>query len=74
MPQQRVPFPDHLEMNGVGVRQQQQPQPQPQVAQQNKLPKEQADRILDALRNSEKEIQKQLRKREGTKIRAEKDW
>ena len=54
--------------------QQQQPQPQPQVAQQNKLPKEQADRILDALRNSEKEIQKQLRKREGTKIRAEKDW
>ena len=54
--------------------QQQQPQPQPQVAQQNKLPKEQADRILDALRNSEKEIQKQLRKREGTRIRAEKDW
>jgi len=54
--------------------QQQQPQPQPQVAQQNKIPKEQADRILDALRNSEKEIQKQLRKREGTRIRTEKDW
>ncbi len=54
--------------------QQQQPQPQPQVAEKNKLPKEQADRILDALRNSEKEIQKQLRKREGTRIRAEKDW
>jgi Ca-activated chloride channel family protein len=51
----------------------QQPQPQPQT-QQNQIPKDQADRILEALRNSEKEIQKQIRKREGVKIRTEKDW
>lgn len=54
--------------------QQNQQQPHPQTAEQNKIPKEQADRILEALRNSEKEIQKQIRKREGTKIRTEKDW
>lgn len=54
--------------------QQQQQQPQPQIAEKNKMPKDQADRILEALRNSEKEIQKQLRKREGTRIKTEKDW
>jgi len=42
--------------------------------QKNQLPKEQAEQILEALRNNEKEIQKQLRKREGAKIRVEKDW
>jgi len=51
-----------------------QQQQQPRQAEQNKIPKEQADRILEALRNNEKEIQKQIRKREGTKIRTEKDW
>jgi len=51
-----------------------QQQPQPQNAQQNKLPKEQADRILEALRNDEKEIQKQIRKREAAKVRVLKDW
>lgn len=60
--------------------QQQQPRPdqqqqqQPQEARQDMIPKEQAERILEALRNSEKEIQKQIRKREGTKGRTEKDW
>lgn len=54
--------------------QQQQQQPQPQKAQQNQIPKDQAERILEALRNSEKEIQKQIRKREGVRIKTEKDW
>ncbi|MEX1138146.1 MAG: tetratricopeptide repeat protein [Bacteroidota bacterium] len=54
--------------------QQQQQQPQPQTAQQNQMPKDQAERILEALRNSEKEIQKQIRKREGVRTKAEKDW
>lgn len=54
--------------------QQQQQQQQPRVAKQDQIPKDQADRILEALRNSEKEIQKQLRKRQGTKIRTDKDW
>lgn len=53
---------------------QQQQQPQPQKAQQNQIPKDQAERILEALRNSEKEIQKQIRKREGIRIKTEKDW
>ncbi|MBI3585691.1 MAG: VWA domain-containing protein [Ignavibacteriales bacterium] len=42
--------------------------------QKNQMPKEQADRILEALRNNEKEIQKHLRKREGVRIKVEKDW
>lgn len=54
--------------------QQQKQQQQPSVAKKDQIPKDQADRILEALRNSEKEIQKQLRKREGTKIRTDKDW
>jgi len=40
----------------------------------NQLPKEQAEQILEALRNNEKEIQKQLRKREAARVKVEKDW
>ena len=54
--------------------QQNQQQQQPKVAKKDKIPKEQADRILEALRNNEKEIQKQLRKRKGTRIKTDKDW
>jgi tetratricopeptide (TPR) repeat protein len=61
--------------------QQQPPQQQPakpdqtnQQQQKNQMPKQQAERILEALRNNEKEIQKQLRKRAATKIIIEKDW
>ncbi|MBF8294808.1 MAG: hypothetical protein HW389_1353 [Bacteroidetes bacterium] len=61
--------------------QQQQPQQQQakpdqtnQTQQKNQMPKQQADRILEALRNNEKEIQKQLRKRAASKIIIEKDW
>jgi hypothetical protein len=38
------------------------------------MPKQQADRILEALRNNEKEIQKQLRKRAAARVYIEKDW
>jgi len=38
------------------------------------MPKQEADRILEALRNNEKEIQKNLRKREAVKVKVEKDW
>ncbi len=63
--------------------QQQQQQPQNQQAKQdqtrqqqmkNQMPKEEADRILEALRNSEKQIQKELRKRPAARVRVEKDW
>ncbi len=40
----------------------------------NQMPKEEADRILEALRNSEKQIQKELRKRPAARVRVEKDW
>jgi Ca-activated chloride channel family protein len=47
---------------------------QQQVQKKNQMPKQEADRILEALRNNEKEIQKNLRKREGVRVRVEKDW
>jgi Ca-activated chloride channel family protein len=66
---------------------QQRDQPQPEQAKQdrtqqqaqaqqqkNQMPKEQADRILEALRNNEKELQKQLRKRRAARVYIEKDW
>jgi tetratricopeptide (TPR) repeat protein len=45
-----------------------------QQQQKNQMPKQQADRILDALRNNEKDIQKQLRKRAAARVIIEKDW
>lgn len=42
--------------------------------QKHQIPKEQAEQILQALRNNEKELQKQLRKREGVRVKVEKDW
>jgi len=74
------------QQNQQNKEQQQQPQPQQskqdqtrqqqsQAQQQkNQMPKEEANRILEALRNNEKEIQKQLRKRQATSVRVEKDW
>ena len=38
------------------------------------MPKEEADRILDQMKNDEKAIQKNLRKREAVHVKVEKDW
>jgi tetratricopeptide (TPR) repeat protein len=46
---------------------------QPQQ-KENQISKEQAERILDALKNNEKDLQKQLRKRTGKATRTSKDW
>jgi len=63
--------------------QQNQQQPQNQQAKQdqtrqtqmkNQMPKDEADRILEALRNTEKQIQKDLHKRPAGKVHVEKDW
>ena len=40
----------------------------------NKLTKEEADRILDALKNNEINLQKKLRKKSGTPVKTDKDW
>ncbi len=74
---------DQKQNQNQNQQQQQQQQPQNQQAKQdqtrqqqmkNQMPKEEADRILEALRNSEKKIQKDLRKRTAAKVHVEKDW
>jgi tetratricopeptide (TPR) repeat protein len=45
-----------------------------QTQLKNQMPKDEADRILEALRNSEKQVQKDLRKRPAAKVHVEKDW
>ena len=52
----------------------QQDQTRPQVQKKNQMPKEEADRILDVMRNSEKDIQKNIRKRQAVHMKVEKDW
>ena len=51
-----------------------QPQPQPSAQQQRQMSKEQAERILDVLKNSERDIQKKLRVRQAVRPKGEKDW
>lgn len=45
-----------------------------QTQMKNQMPKDEADRILEALRNTEKQVQKDLHKRPAGKVRVEKDW
>jgi tetratricopeptide (TPR) repeat protein len=48
---------------------------QQQLAQQkNQMPRQEAERILEAMKNSERLLQKQLRRREGIRTKTEKDW
>lgn len=53
---------------------QQQQQQQQQRQQQPKMSKEDAERLLKALQNDEKELQEKLTRKEGQKIRVEKEW
>ncbi len=46
-------------------------QPQPK---EEKISKEEAQRILDALKNNEKDLQKQIRKRSGQIKKTDKEW
>jgi Ca-activated chloride channel family protein len=45
-----------------------------QIQKKNQMPKQEADNILDVMRNSEKEIQKNIRKRQPVRVKVEKDW
>jgi Ca-activated chloride channel family protein len=45
-----------------------------QTQMKNQMPKDEADRILEALRNSEKQVQKDLHKRPAARVHVEKDW
>jgi Ca-activated chloride channel homolog len=53
---------------------QQKQQQQPQQAQEKKMAKAEAERILDVLKNNEKDVQKKLRVRQGVRVKTEKDW
>lgn len=52
-------------------KQNQKNQPQPK---KNQISRADAERILDALKNNEKALQKKLRKRTGKVVKTEKDW
>jgi len=41
---------------------------------QEKMSKEEAERILQALKNNEKDLQKKLRKQKGVPVKTDKDW
>ena len=47
---------------------------QPQQSKEVKISKDEAQRILDALKNNEKDLQKQLRKKTGRVKKTDKDW
>ncbi|MCW8809999.1 MAG: tetratricopeptide repeat protein [Ignavibacteriaceae bacterium] len=54
--------------------QKQNQQQQNQKQKEQKISKAEAERILDALKNNEKDLQKQLRRVRGQKVKTEKDW
>ena len=54
--------------------QQQQDQQQQQPQPKNQISKEEAERILEALKNNEADLQKQLRQRKAKVVKKEKDW
>jgi len=49
-------------------------QPQDKQQQQQKISKEEAERILEALKDNEKDLQKELRKIKGKRVKTDKDW
>jgi len=55
-------------------KQDQQQQKQQQRGQEKKMAKADAERILDVLKNSEKDVQKKLRVRPAVRSKTEKDW
>ena len=65
--QQQNPQPKNEESKQDNTKQSQQPKEQ-------KISQEEAQRILDALKNNEKELQKQLRKVKGKVRKTDKDW
>jgi Ca-activated chloride channel family protein len=54
--------------------QDQENQQQTQEQKERELTKQEAEKILNALKESEKDLQKQLRKIKGQRVKTEKDW
>lgn len=60
---------------GMQPQQSQQGQMKHQMAEQgNQMPKQEAERILEAMKNSERLLQQQIRRRAGVRVKREKDW
>jgi tetratricopeptide (TPR) repeat protein len=53
---------------------QQQQRKQQQAQQEKKMSKADAERILDVLKNNERNVQKKLRNRQAVRIKPDKDW
>ncbi|HEX3073334.1 MAG TPA: tetratricopeptide repeat protein [Ignavibacteriales bacterium] len=62
---------DQNDKNKQDKQDQQNQQPQPK---KNEISKEQADQILNAFKNNEADLQKNLRKKKGAVIKTDKDW
>ena len=54
--------------------QQQKQEQQQQQQQERKMSRAEAERILDVLKNNEREVQKKLRTRPSVRVKPEKDW
>ena len=68
---------DQNQQNQDQQKQDQKKQDQQQQSQEQKeqeLTKKEAEKILNALKENEKDLQKQLRKVKGQKVKTEKDW
>ena len=62
------------QQNKKDKNQNKQNQQQQQQQQKNQISKEEAQRILDALKNNEENLQKQIRKDKSKPVAREKDW
>ncbi len=49
-------------------------QQQPNQPQKQQFSKKEAEAMLDAIKNNEKDLQKKLRKKAGVRVKTEKDW
>lgn len=65
---------DQQKQNQQQEQQNQQAQQQKQQSQEKKMAKAEAERILDVLKNDEKDIQRKLRVRPAVRAKTDKDW
>ncbi len=65
---------DQQKQNQQQEQQNQQTQQQKQQSQEKKMAKAEAERILDVLKNDEKDIQRKLRVRPAVRAKTDKDW
>ena len=72
--QQKQSQQQQNQQNQQQKKDQQQRQPNPSLQQEKKMSKADAERILEVLKNNEKDVQKKLRTRTAVRARTDKDW